>query len=366
MADSNIQLNTDGTGKKLDTRTESTNNEHRQVFVLGDPATNAGVAPVDATKGLAVDLTATGSNSTGAPLNVALPAATVSTLTPPAAITNFANETGGNLAAIKADVDKIPSQGQALAAASTPVVLPVAQITTLTPPAAITGFATSTKQSDASQKTQVVDGSGNVIGSTTNALDINIKSGNPTTITATQSTAASLKTESVGTKTTNAAVPGTTSTDTLPGVANAAAPTYTETYAVKESMDLSGNQRTTLGTLLAGENLTTNRINNEPVYSFLNITTNATTTVKSGAGTLHGFTVNNNGFTTAGTITIYDNTAASGTLIGTFTIPLMPPGTVLLATTFIPPQYFDLSFSTGLTIVTATTAPAANITVMYR
>lgn len=44
--------------------------------------------------------------------------------------------------------------------------------------------ATSTKQSDGTQKTQVVDGSGNVIGATVNALDINIKSGNPTSITA--------------------------------------------------------------------------------------------------------------------------------------------------------------------------------------
>lgn len=41
---------------------------------------------------------------------------------------------------------KIPALGQALAAASTPVVLTAAQITTLTPPAAITGFATSAKQ----------------------------------------------------------------------------------------------------------------------------------------------------------------------------------------------------------------------------
>lgn len=40
----------------------------------------------------------------------------------------------------------LPAQGQALAAASTPVVLTAAQVTTLTPPAAITGFATSAKQ----------------------------------------------------------------------------------------------------------------------------------------------------------------------------------------------------------------------------
>jgi hypothetical protein len=37
--------------------------------------------------------------------------------------------------------------------------------------------ATSTKQSDGSQKTQVVDGSGNVVGTTGNALDVNIKTG---------------------------------------------------------------------------------------------------------------------------------------------------------------------------------------------
>jgi len=50
-------------------------------------------------------------------------------------------------------------------------------------------------QTDASQKTQVVDGSGNVIGATLNALDINIKSGNPTTIAVTQGTATSLKSQ---------------------------------------------------------------------------------------------------------------------------------------------------------------------------
>jgi hypothetical protein len=37
--------------------------------------------------------------------------------------------------------------------------------------------ATSTKQSDGTQKTQIVDGSGNVIGATSNAIDVNIKSG---------------------------------------------------------------------------------------------------------------------------------------------------------------------------------------------
>ena len=57
---------------------------------------------------------------------------------------DFATQT--TLAAIKAKTDNIPAQGQALAAASVPVVLTAAQITTLTPPAAITGFGTAANQ----------------------------------------------------------------------------------------------------------------------------------------------------------------------------------------------------------------------------
>lgn len=43
--------------------------------------------------------------------------------------------------------------------------------------AAAAGGATAANQTNGSQKTQIVDGSGNVIGSTSNALDVNIKSG---------------------------------------------------------------------------------------------------------------------------------------------------------------------------------------------
>jgi hypothetical protein len=55
MADTAIAI-TAGTGTNVDTRTEATNGNHRQVVVLGDPSTNAGVAPVDATAGLKVNL----------------------------------------------------------------------------------------------------------------------------------------------------------------------------------------------------------------------------------------------------------------------------------------------------------------------
>ena len=53
----------------------------------------------------------------------------------------LALEGGGHLASIDT---KTPALGQALAAASVPVVLTTAQLTTLTPPAAITGFALDT------------------------------------------------------------------------------------------------------------------------------------------------------------------------------------------------------------------------------
>lgn len=56
MADTAIAV-TAGSGTNVDTRTEGTNGNHRQVIVIGDPATNAGVAPVDATTGLAVNVT---------------------------------------------------------------------------------------------------------------------------------------------------------------------------------------------------------------------------------------------------------------------------------------------------------------------
>lgn len=76
---------------------------------------------------------------------VVLPATQITTLTPPAAIVGFALE-AGHLATIDTSTAKIPSQGQALAAASTPVVLPALQQAALTPPAAITGFALESTQ----------------------------------------------------------------------------------------------------------------------------------------------------------------------------------------------------------------------------
>ena len=57
MADTAVAISA-GSGTNIDTRTEATNSNHRQVVVLGDPSVNAGVAPVDVTLGLSVQVTA--------------------------------------------------------------------------------------------------------------------------------------------------------------------------------------------------------------------------------------------------------------------------------------------------------------------
>lgn len=85
--------------------------------------------------------------------------------------------------------------------------------------------------------------------------------------------------------------------------------------------------------------------------SYSNISTNTTTTVKTGSGFLHTLTINNIG--TSGSIIIYDNTAGSGTKIGTIALPAIVGITML----------YDIYFSIGLTIVT-TGGP--DITISYR
>ncbi len=55
MADTAVAI-TAGTGTNIDTRTEASNGNHRQVIVIGDPSTNAGVAPVSATQGVGVNV----------------------------------------------------------------------------------------------------------------------------------------------------------------------------------------------------------------------------------------------------------------------------------------------------------------------
>lgn len=86
-------------------------------------------------------------------------------------------------------------------------------------------------------------------------------------------------------------------------------------------------------------------------YAYNNITTDATTQVKSNPGLLHTICINTPAATE--TITIYDSLTGSGTKIGTVTLTAASNGCIT----------YDVNFRIGLTIVTA--VAAGDITVAY-
>lgn len=83
------------------------------------------------------------------------------------------------------------------------------------------------------------------------------------------------------------------------------------------------------------------------VWTYKNISTATTTTVKAAPGILHGFCVN----TVGTTVVFYDNTAGSGNKIASWTSTSL--GCFLM----------DAQFTVGLTAVTV---GASDITVLYQ
>jgi len=124
----------------------------------------------------------------------------------------------------------------------------------------------------------------------------------------------------------------------IPGVS------YTQTET-----DISGNAKTTAATTQAGEDIVNDVMKVEERFANAYISTATTTVVKTGGGVLHAITL---GETAAGSITIYDNTAGSGTIIAVLKASIVEQ-------TFI----FDVAFATGLTVVTA---GASKLNVSYR
>lgn len=206
MAD-NVEI-TAGTGTTI--ATDDVSGIHYQRVKLVDGTLNGTAAiPGDATNGLDVDVTRVSGNvtvvqGTAANLKVDASGAAVpvtdnsGSLTIDGAVTANAGtnlntsalalESGGNLASIKTNTDKIPAQGQALMAASLPVAiasnqsaLPVTDnSSTLSVDdgaGSLTVDGTVAATQSGTWSVRVQDGSGNTIGSTSNALDVNIKSG---------------------------------------------------------------------------------------------------------------------------------------------------------------------------------------------
>ena len=107
---------------------------------------------------------------------------------------------------------------------------------------------------------------------------------------------------------------------------------------------------------LAGEDVVNDVMKVEQRYAYSLVAAN--TAVKSAPGFLHSLTFScNDAAPTAGTIDVYDNTAASGTKIFSWTLP---------ATAFTPYSVIiDATFATGLYVAFTTTADV-NVTVSYR
>lgn len=126
---------------------------------------------------------------------------------------------------------------------------------------------------------------------------------------------------------------------------------------------------TTLGSILAGEDLTNNVMKVEQRFAYANVVATGTTTVKSGAGFIHNIVINNPctlaSATTETTIVLYDNIAASGVKIGTL---YLPKSANIITLAPIPVQ-INAAFATGLTLsITLGTSGSwtPDITVNYR
>ena len=113
-------------------------------------------------------------------------------------------------------------------------------------------------------------------------------------------------------------------------------------------LDTIGALHVNLANLIAGEDLTNDVIKVEQRFSSSGPLT-ADTLVKTGAGFLHSVTVSPDAAPTIGTITLYDNTAESGTVL----VPLW-----IASTTWFAPftLILDIPFTTGLYIGFTTTA----------
>jgi len=140
------------------------------------------------------------------------------------------------------------------------------------------------------------------------------------------------------------------------GTYYASPPTLSDGGTTPSLTDSLGNAQTNLATKIAGEDLANDVLKAELRYSYTHQAgTTAGVTVKSGAGFLHALTINQP--VASSVITLYDNTAASGTVISVVTLPatiVSGPATLT----------YNVSFVTGLELVIAT--GASDVTVSWR
>lgn len=133
------------------------------------------------------------------------------------------------------------------------------------------------------------------------------------------------------------------------GVYTASPATLTEGQQSPLLLDTNANLKTREQYVPGYEDNTNNKAVVEMRFSNANISSATTTTVKSGAGYVDEIIVAGG---TLGNVTVYDNTAGSGTLLCPTVTPVS--GAIILK---------HVTFATGLTIVTAA---ATVLTISYR
>lgn len=218
--------------------------------------------------------------------------------------------------------------------------------------------ATLEAQQDGTQKTQIVDSAGNAVGGAAAA-----PADGKTNASSTSGFTQALLSVFNGTTWDRLRGGITTVGNAVTGFLNqipwafynATPTTRTDGQGGPLQAEADGSLRTSLATGIAGEDLTNDVMKVEARYSYTPITTATTTVVKSSAGFLHKIIFNKR--IVNGVTTIYDNTSAAGTKIGTIT-----EGAAILSDPPNPVEY-NCSFATGLTIVTST---AEDITVIWR
>lgn len=119
-----------------------------------------------------------------------------------------------------------------------------------------------------------------------------------------------------------------------------------------EAEDSSGFKSVTLGTNLAGEDISNDLTKTEQRYSFYALTSLVTGTIKTGVGVLHSITF---GQVSCPTIAFYDNIVPSGTRIIKF-----GSGTPVNTYTF------NINFTTGLTVDATAAGVVPDISISYR
>lgn len=133
----------------------------------------------------------------------------------------------------------------------------------------------------------------------------------------------------------------------LPGIYNASVITMVDGTGCALAVDVSGITKFNNAYLQAGEDLAADITKIEQRATYQNIT--ADTALKSAAGRFIGFICNS---TTSGTIKMYDNTAASGTVIlNTFTPAASTVYAFAAAVNFSTGLYADVSNTIDITFL---------------